>query len=64
MYLYNKKELSNFERANTLEWYLPNGLGGYSSSTAINSNYRKHNGYLVASLNPPVNRVIDRKSVV
>lgn len=58
MYLYNKKELSNFERANTLEWYLPNGLGGYSSSTAINSNYRKHNGYLVASLNPPVNRVM------
>ena len=58
MYFYNKKDLSIFEKGNSLEWYLPNGLGGYSSSSAINSSFRKHNGYLVASLQSPVNRVL------
>ena len=58
MYFYNKKDLSVFEKGNSLEWYLPNGLGGYSSSSAINSSFRKHNGYLVASLQSPVNRVL------
>ena len=64
MYKYNEIDLIKFDRANTLEWYLPNGLGGYSSSTAINSNHRKHNGYLVASLNPPVQRMMILNKIV
>jgi len=32
------------------EWLLANGLGGYSSSTAIGMNTRKYHGLLVASL--------------
>ncbi|MCX8198019.1 MAG: glycogen debranching enzyme N-terminal domain-containing protein [Candidatus Micrarchaeota archaeon] len=46
--------LSAFEltpaKAGAREWLIANGLGGYSSSTAIGMNTRKYHGLLVASL--------------
>ncbi|WP_406657797.1 amylo-alpha-1,6-glucosidase [Methanolobus sp. ZRKC2] len=38
------------------EWIIPNGLGGYASSTSLGMNTRKYHGLLVASINPPVER--------
>ena len=58
MYKYYKDVLQHYSMSNTIEWYLPNGLGGYSSSTIINSTHRKHNAYLVISKNPPVDRYV------
>ncbi len=48
--------LSNLEEAMGLEWVVPNGLGGYASSTVLGINTRKYHGVLVASFNPPVDR--------
>ena len=39
------------------EWLLTNGIGGFSGCTVIGDTARIHTGYLVASLNPPVDRV-------
>lgn len=53
---FDKTILADFARASTLEWLVPNGLGGYASSTACGANCRKYHGLLVASFNPPVDR--------
>ncbi len=45
---YTDKDLS-LERGRDLEWLLPNGLGGYSSSTILGLNTRKYHGLLVSS---------------
>lgn len=39
------------------EWMITNGIGGSSACTVINNSARVHTGYLVASLNPPVDRI-------
>ncbi|GAB4312730.1 MAG: amylo-alpha-1,6-glucosidase [Candidatus Sumerlaeia bacterium] len=38
------------------EWLLTNGLGSYASSTISGANTRRHHGWLVAALDPPVRR--------
>lgn len=38
------------------EWALADGQGGYASGSADDSPFRKHHGYLVVSLKPPVER--------
>jgi predicted glycogen debranching enzyme len=40
------------------EWLETNGLGGYASSSVCGANTRKYHGLLVASLSPPVERVV------
>ena len=40
------------------EWIVTNGLGSYSSLTHSNDNTRKFHGLLVASLNPPTERLV------
>lgn len=45
---YTDKDL-NLSRGRELEWLLPNGLGGYCSSTIIGLNTRKYHGLLVSS---------------
>lgn len=40
------------------EWLITNGIGGYASSTVPNINTRRYHGVLVASLRPPVERVV------
>ena len=37
------------DAAKKLEWLIPNGIGGYSSSTILGMNTRKYHGLLVAS---------------
>ena len=56
MYKFKPNEFENFEFGDSRNWVLGNGLGGYSSQSIINSFHRKHFGYLIASLNPPVSR--------
>lgn len=40
------------------EWLITNGLGGYASSTLSFMNTRKYHGLLVASMEPPVDRMV------
>lgn len=48
------------EAANALsrEWLVTNGLGGFASGTVAQANTRRYHGLLVASLRPPVERVV------
>jgi len=48
----------NFEPAVRREWLVTNGLGGYASGTVAGVNTRRYHGLLVASLNPPVQRMV------
>jgi predicted glycogen debranching enzyme len=47
-----------YPRASRLEWLLTNGTGGYAMGTVAGSNTRRYHGLLVASLHPPVQRVL------
>ena len=40
------------------EWLLTNGLGGYASGTVAQANTRRYHGILVATLRPPLERVV------
>lgn len=50
--------LSDFKCAAQKEWLISNGLGGYSSSSIIGCNTRRHHGLLVSCLNPGFNRIV------
>lgn len=40
------------------EWLITNGLGSYASSTVSGANTRHYHGLLVASFNPPTDRMV------
>jgi predicted glycogen debranching enzyme len=44
--------------ASRYEWLVTNGLGGFACGTAAGGNTRRYHGFLVASLNPPVERTV------
>ncbi len=48
----------NFEEASSKEYLLTNGIGSYSSSTVSGANTRRYHGLLVASFNPPTDRLV------
>jgi len=54
----DKASLINYEEAIQFEWLETNGLGGWASSTVINSNTRRYHGLLVASTRPPIERMV------
>ena len=58
MYSFNKKEIRDFKTGNSKCFLITNGIGGYACGSLINSLNRKHYGYLIASLHPPVDRVM------
>jgi len=58
MYYFDKDDLYQFNNGNKKNFAMPNGLGGFCSSSIINSTFRKQFGYLVAALNPPVERYL------
>ena len=58
MYYFDKDNYLNFKDGDSKCFCLPNGLGGYTASSIINSSHRKHHGYLVASLKSPVERMM------
>ncbi len=48
----------DYEQGKTREWIITNGLGSYASSTVIALNTRAYHGLLIASLDPPVKRIL------
>jgi glycogen debranching enzyme len=48
----------DLDAALSREWLLTNGLGGFASGTIAGVNTRRYHGLLVASLNPPVQRMV------
>lgn len=50
--------LSDFKKNIYREWALTNGIGGYAGSSIIGAHNRTHQGYLIASLHPPVERYL------
>lgn len=55
---FGKGYWKSFREGIQREWVITNGLGGYAGSSIIGANTRKHHGLLIASLHPPVNRVL------
>ncbi len=55
-YRFGKSFLRDENYGYEREWLLANGLGGFSNGSIGGTNARIHSGYLVASLNPPVDR--------
>jgi predicted glycogen debranching enzyme len=52
------KSFRDLDSALRREWLVTNGLGGYASGTVAGVNTRRYHGLLVASLNPPVQRMV------
>src|SRR5262249_37067030 len=48
----------DYPRSSRLEWLLTSGTGGFAMGTVGGANTRRYHGLLVASLHPPVNRVV------
>ncbi len=55
---FSKGELTSFVDNAKREWALTNGIGGYAGGSVIGSMGRTHQGYLIASLHPPVERYV------
>ncbi len=56
--IFKEDTLRDFNRAKTLEWLETNGLGGYASSSVTGAHTRRYHGLLVASMHPPVERMV------
>ena len=50
--------LAGFEAVTAREWLVTNGIGGFAAGTVGGINTRRYHGLLVASLRPPVERVV------
>lgn len=57
-YHLNKDALTPMSVGVQKEWVLTNGIGGYAGSSVTGAHARKHHGYLIASLHPPVERFV------
>ncbi len=57
-YRFGRSAFRNFEQGTAKEWLLSNGLGGYANSTVCGSSSRTFSAYLIASLHPPVDRML------
>lgn len=57
-YTYTKEDFSSFQKGIVREWALTNGIGGYAGSSLIGAHNRTHQGYLIASLHPPIERYL------
>lgn len=55
---FTQEQLSDFEANIRREWSMTNGLGGYAGGSVIGACGRTHQGYLIASLHPPVERYL------
>ena len=53
-----KDAFSTFQEGIRREWALTNGIGGYAGSSLIGAHNRTHQGYLIASLHPPIERYL------
>ena len=57
-YTYDPSFWSTFEKGNSLEWVMTSGNGAYAGGSLIGARNRTHQGYLIASLNPPTERYV------
>mgnify|MGYP000637550477 FL=1 len=57
-YHYEKDAFPTFQEGLRREWALTNGIGGYAGSSLIGAHNRTHQGYLIASLHPPIERYL------
>jgi glycogen debranching enzyme len=55
---FSKEQLASYAENIHREWALTNGIGGYAGSSVIGAHNRTHQGYLIASLHPPVERYL------
>ncbi len=55
-YMLGRSNFRTYQEGMEKEWLLTNGIGGFSNHTIIDASSRIHSGYLVAALNPPVDR--------
>lgn len=53
---FHREQLSDFEANIRKEWAMTNGIGGYAGGSITGACCRTHQGYLIASLHPPVER--------
>mgnify|MGYP003292438384 CR=1 FL=1 len=56
-YRFGKSYWRTVEEGSEREWLLGNGIGGFSNCTVVGNLVRTQSSYLVASLNPPVDRI-------
>ena len=57
-YRFGRNAFRDFEEGTKREWLLTNGIGGYANSTISGDSNRVFSAYLIASLHPPVDRVL------
>ena len=58
IYSYGRGSFNTINEGNELSWVIGNGIGGFANSTVAGGSAILHHGYLVAALNPPVNRYL------
>ncbi|HET7105506.1 MAG TPA: amylo-alpha-1,6-glucosidase [Candidatus Acidoferrum sp.] len=55
---FGREILGNLELAESREWLVTNGLGGFASGTIAGTSTRRYHGLLMASLQPPTERTL------
>jgi predicted glycogen debranching enzyme len=55
---FGPKICSTLETAESREWLVTNGIGGYASGTIAGLLTRRYHGLLIAALNPPLGRTL------
>lgn len=55
---FGREVCGNLEIAESREWLVTNGLGGFASGTVAGTTTRRYHGLLVAALQPPVQRTV------
>lgn len=57
---FGREILGDLQVAETREWLITNGIGGYGSGTVAGSITRGYHGLLVAALRPPSTAAYDQ----
>jgi predicted glycogen debranching enzyme len=55
---FGREILGDLELAESREWLVTNGIGGFVSGTAAGTSTRRYHGLLMASLQPPTDRTL------
>ena len=55
---FGREILGDLQLAESREWLVTNGLGGFASGTAAGTSTRRYHGLLMASLQPPTDRTL------
>src|SRR5580704_18087128 len=53
---FGREVCGNLDEAETREWIVTNGIGGFASGTIAGCLTRRYHGLLIAALQPPVGR--------